>query len=317
MRSATLPREPLLNGVPGVTAVPTVLDLLQAGTRRLSRDRALSIGRLLGGAMRLMARSRHRLALSNLESAFGESMSREERLALARRVYRHFGEMLVETLLLPDMVQCGLEHYVRCEGWEHLEKAVSAGRGAIVFTGHFGSWEVVALAQGARGIPMDVVGRSPDDPRLALRLEKLRELTGNRTIPKHDAIRPMLRSLREGRTVGMVIDQNVGSSRGVFVDFFGRPASTTPALALLALKTGVPVLPVFGHPSAEGHRVVYHPPVEFQPSGDRARDVVDLTARVTKIIETEVRTHPHLWLWMHDRWRCRPQTPPSPESPDA
>ena len=272
----------------------------------MSRGRALALGRLLGDVIALVARGRRNLALSNLELAFGASMDRAERRALLRQMFRHFGQVLVETLLLPDMVREGLSRYVRHEGWQHVEGAVAGGKGAIVFTGHFGSWEVVALAQGARGIPMDVVGRPPDNLRLAARLERLRQMTGNRSITKHDAIRPMLRSLREGRTVGLVIDQNVGAERGVFVDFFGRLASTTPALALLALRTGVPVIPVFGHPDGEGHRVVYHPAVEVRETGDRTRDVLDLTARVTKIIENEVRAHPHLWLWMHNRWRSQP-----------
>ncbi|MFQ5720292.1 MAG: lysophospholipid acyltransferase family protein [Acidobacteriota bacterium] len=291
-----------------MTAVPQVLDLIQAGTRHLSRAHALAIGRRLGDALFILARSRRRLALANLQLALADTLNRAERRQVGRRVFRHFGEVLVETLLLPDMVADGLERHVRHEGWEHLQRAVNRGKGAIVFTGHFGNWEVVALAQGARGIPMDVVGRPPDNRKLASRLERVRQMNGNRSIDKHDAVRPMLRSLRDGRTVGLVIDQNVGAGKGVYVDFFGHPASTTPALALLALKTGAPVIPVFGYPEAGGHRVVYSPRVEFTSTGDRTRDVRDLTTRVTKIIEERVREHPDLWLWMHNRWRSRPET---------
>lgn len=292
-----------------MSAISTVLELLQFGCRHLGRHRALALGRCLGEIMAVVARGRRRQALTNMRRALGASHDPAARRALLRQNFRHFGQVLVESLLLPDMVDAGLLNHVQHEGWDHLERATAGGKGAIVFTGHFGSWEVVALSQGARGIPMDVVGRPPDDPRLARHLARLRGMTGNRNITKHDAIRPMLRSLREGRTVGLVIDQNVGAGRGVFVDFFGRPASTTPALALLALKTGVPVLPVFGYPEGDGHRVVYHAPVEVRRTGDRTRDVLDLTARVTMIIEDEVRKTPHLWLWMHNRWRSRPLAP--------
>ncbi len=204
------------------------------------------------------------------------------------------------------MVKEGLEHYVRVDGWEHLERAVADGRGAIVFTGHYGNWELVALHQGARGIPMDVVGRPPGDPDLARQLEAVRTLTGNRSISKYEAARPMLRSLRQGRTVGLVIDQNVGSGPGVFVDFFGHPAATTPALAVLALRTRVPVIPVFGYPCNGRHHIVYGPPLPLPESPRRQDAIVELTARATAAIEAQVRRHPEYWLWLHNRWRSRP-----------
>ncbi len=295
-----------------IVSPATLVEVLGAAAGRLPRPLALAAGRRLGDAMALLVRSRRRLALANLERALGGEMDAPARRRLMREVFRQFGQTLVEALLLPRMVRRGLHHYVEHEGWEHLEQAMAQGKGAIVFTGHFGNWEVVALAQGARGIPMDVVGRPPDDPRLAARLESIRQLTGNRTISKRQAVRPMLQSLRQGRTVGLVVDQNVGAGRGIFVDFFGRPASTTPALAVLALKTGAPVVPVFGYPDQGGrHRIVYGRPLEVTRSGDHQRDVRELTARATAVIERAVRRHPQLWLWLHDRWRSRPPQEPA------
>ena len=288
------------------SASAAFLQTLGAVAQRLPHDWSLAAGRRMGGLMSMVVRSRRRRVLANLELALGRSLSAEERHQIMRQVFHMFGQTLVETLMLPKMVRQGLDRYVDIEGWEHLEKAVGAGRGAIVFTGHFGNWEMVALAQGARGIPMDVVGRPPADAHLAQHLSMTRTLTGNRDISKYEAARPMLRSLREGRTVGLVIDQNVGGDHGIFVPFFGRQASTTSALAVLALKTGAPLVGVFDYPETGRHRIVYDPPLENLPSGRGRADIHALTARVTSIIEEKVRRRPDLWLWMHNRWRSRP-----------
>ena len=288
------------------SAPAIMLDVLAAVAQRCPHAWSLAAGRHMGSLMSQVVRSRRRRVLANLELALGESLTVEQRRKIMHQVFHMFGQTLVETLMLPKMVRQGLDRYVTIEGWEHLEKAVQAGKGAIVFTGHFGNWEMIALAQGARGIAMDPVGRPPADVHLASRLNMTRTLTGNRDISKYNAARPMLRSLREGRTVGLVIDQNVGGDHGIFVPFFGRQASTPPALAVLALKTGAPLVPVFDYPENGRHRIIYDPPLENLPSGRGRADIHALTARVTGIIEEKVRRRPDLWLWMHNRWRSRP-----------
>ena len=287
--------------------VNSLLGLTAAAAHALPRRSALALGRRLGDLTLAVSPRRRALTTRNLEQAFGPALSPAERRRISREVFRHFGEMLIESFLLPGMVRTGLHHYVTHDGWEHLAAATAPGRGAIVVTGHFGNWEVAALAQGARGIPMDVVGRDPDDPVLARRLAGLRALTGNRSISKRGAARAMLRSLQEGRTVGLVVDQNARGASGVFVDFFGRSASTTPAPAVLALRTGVPIVPLFSYPETTGHRVVYEPAVVIDRTGDTRADVQALTARITSLIEQRIRDRPDLWLWMHDRWRTRPE----------
>ncbi|MFQ5768076.1 MAG: lysophospholipid acyltransferase family protein [Acidobacteriota bacterium] len=290
-----------MRSIPALSA-----DLTAAVAGLLPRPMVLTAGRRLGDLTSLLARKRRSIALKNLLLALGRELTEAQQRRIMRQSFRQLGQNVLESFLLPGMLASGLERYAEIEGWHHLQEAVAAGRGAIVFTGHFGNWELVALAQGARGIPMDVVGRPLGDRHLNRRLERMRQLTGNGVISKHDAFRPMLKSLRNGRTVGLVIDQNVGGGHGVFVDFFGRKASTTPALALLALKTGVSVLPVFGYPEGRRHRIVYGPPVSIHRTGGQKEDVLRLTAAVTRIIEDQVRLHPHLWLWMHNRWRSRP-----------
>ena len=117
-----------------------------------------------------------------------------------------------------------------------------------------------------------------------------------------------LKAISEKKAVAIVIDQNVRAGARVFLEFFGRPASTTPTLALLALKTGAPIVPVFSFPGPRGsYRIVYGPEVVFQPTGDRDRDVRALTERCTRIIEDQIRARPEFWLWLHERWKSRPR----------
>jgi KDO2-lipid IV(A) lauroyltransferase len=175
-----------------------------------------------------------------------------------------------------------------------------------VFTGHFGHWELSGLMQGYLGLPLALVARPLDNPRLERILAALRERSGNRVLHKRNAVREILRALRERIGVAIVIDQDARGD-GVFVPFFGQPASTTPTLALLALRSGAPVIPSFSVPQEDGtYRVVYEAPVEISPSGDRERDVLELTARCTAVVERWVRRHPEAWLWMHRRWKTRP-----------
>jgi KDO2-lipid IV(A) lauroyltransferase len=140
-------------------------------------------------------------------------------------------------------------------------------------------------------------------------LARLRGGSGNRIAHKRDAVREMLRALRQEIGVAIVIDQDARDA-GIFVPFFGRPASTTPTLGLLAVRTGAAILPTFSVPNPDGsYRIVYEPEVTWQASGDRDTDVYEVTARCTAIIEKWVRKHPELWLWMHRRWKTRPPGP--------
>jgi KDO2-lipid IV(A) lauroyltransferase len=250
---------------------------------------------------------RHReLALANYRRAFPQATEEE-----ARRVvlgsFAFFGRYVFEGLsYLPRFPQDDLDRFEHV-GFEHLQRALLPGRGALAFTGHFGGWELQALVAGAKGLPVAVLSRPLDNPYLETRLRTLRGSTGNAVIDKRDGFRGMLRALREGRLVAILIDQNVTSDERIFVDFFGVPASTTPVLGLIHRKTGAPLLPVFAYPLEDGRwRMEYGPVMEVETTGDRDADVLRITQACTRVIEERIRAHPHLWLWMHNRWKTRP-----------
>ena len=162
------------------------------------------------------------------------------------------------------------------------------------------------LLLGYLGIPVGIITRPLDNPLLETFMREMREASGNRVIGKRSAVRETLRALHAGMGVAMLIDQNVRSGARVFVDYFGRPASTTPTLALLALKTGAPVLPMFSYPGPGGsYRFVCLPELTVPVTGNRDEDVRALTQACTRVIEDQVRARPECWLWMHERWKTR------------
>jgi KDO2-lipid IV(A) lauroyltransferase len=274
--------------------------------RALPRSAVLRLGALAGRAVFHLDRRHREVALANHRRAFPDA-SEEERQRTIRDAFAFFGRYAFELVAcLPAFRPRDLDRF-EFEGFEHAERALAKGRGVLCVTGHFGGWELQALAAGAQGAPLGVIVRPLDNPHLEARLRRLRTSTGNFVIDKSEGFRPMLKALREGKPVAILIDQNVTGDERIFVPFFGIPASTTPALGLLKVRTDAVLLPVFAFPIENDRwRLVYGPPVEVAPTGDRAEDARRVTEACMKVIEDRVRAHPHLWLWMHNRWKTRP-----------
>ncbi len=268
----------------------------------------LWLGRALGRlAYRLDSRHRQ-VALKNLERAW-PSKDEAWRESVARKSFEHLGRLLCEILMQRAEASKALGR-TKIEGWDYLQEAARNPGGYFLVSGHFGNWEWVAHLQAALGYPLWMVTRPLDNPYLEEYLAKLRESTGNKVVHKHNAAKEILKGLKEGRGIAFIIDQNMGEPGHVFVDFFGRPAATTPVLGSLAVRRGASVLPVFATPSDDGgYRVVYGPPVPVPASGDREADALVVTAEATKRLEAAVSACPGAWFWMHRRWRTRPEGP--------
>ena len=205
---------------------------------------------------------------------------------------------------------------VEVVGAAHVERAEAEGRGVMYFTGHFGSWELQVIVHAYRFGPIVMVARTLDNPLLERMIERLRGRAGTRVVPRRGAVRGLLGALKRRESVGMMIDQHMHDRSALEVTFFRRPASTTSAIAALALRTGAPVIPVFALPMPRGrYRLVYEPPVE-PPGPDDPDPVRTYTQRCTDVLEEYVRRYPHLWLWMHRRWRA-PSGPGSASDPEG
>jgi KDO2-lipid IV(A) lauroyltransferase len=271
-------------------------------TRMLPMGAAIAAGTLLGRAFHAVDSTHRRLALQNLEAAF-PARPAAERAAIARDMFAHFGRLLTVLLKFSTMTPAQMLARVEFEGEERVRTAHALGRGVLLFTGHFGYWEINALVHALALQPMAVLARPLDNPRLHALLEEVRGRTGNSVIYRRGAVRRVLRALAANQAVAVLIDQHIQTADAVYVDFFNRPAATTSALAALALRTGAPVIPVFALPLPGGRfRMVYEHAVD-PPRADDPDALRDFTQRCTDVLEMYVRRYPGLWLWMHRRWR--------------
>ena len=262
----------------------------------------LGAGRLRGLAFHAFDGPHRRLALRNLEGAF-PARTESERRAIARHMFEHFGRLLMALLKFSTMTPARMMRRVEFEGDDRLRAAYAHRKGVLLFTGHFGFWEINALVHGLSLGSMAVLARPLDNPLLHDLLESVRRSTGNNVIYRRGAIRRVLRALDSNSAVAVLIDQHIQTTDAVYVDFFNRPAATTSALAALALRTGAPVMPAFALPLPGGRfRMVYEHAVEPPPS-DTPDAIREFTQRCTDVLEMYVRRYPELWLWMHRRWR--------------
>ena len=196
---------------------------------------------------------------------------------------------------------------VRIDGLEHLRAVMDTHGRALLLTAHLGNWELLPAANRVTGYPLSVVMRPLDARWLDALATRLRQKTSVDLIDKRAALRPVLRALAGRGMVGILLDQNASRREGVFVPFFGRSASTSKSLAVLAIRTGTPIVPTFIRREDTGvHRIVVRPALPLPDTGALEAAVVALTARCTEAIETAVRETPEQWLWMHNRWRTRP-----------
>jgi KDO2-lipid IV(A) lauroyltransferase len=279
---------------------------VQSLIRRLPRAWALAFGRSLGRLWADLDPRHVAVANENLRHAFPD-WDEPRRLRTARGVYTHLGQTLIDILWLDGRPKEDLTGLIDEEGRENVEEARAAGKGIIFVTGHFGNWEMSGVVWGWLGEPVGVIARPLDNPALDARLSAFRSRSGNVIISKRRALPDILRLLRSGKGVAMLVDQNVQEADGIFVDFFGRPAATTTAAAALAVKTGCALLPCYCEAKPDGrYRLVYEPPYEWTPSGSRVGDIEHITQGLTKRIEAWVRDRPEQWLWIHRRWKTRP-----------
>ena len=253
------------------------------------------------------------IATYNLRRAFPEK-SEAEILGIVQNVYRNMGIVAAEFFDIPRLTKENIAAQVEAEGVENCEKALAKGRGLLLFSAHFGNWELEAAAAALLIKPAVVIYRPLDSPLLDHLILRVRSATGNIPLAKDHAMRPMLRTLKQNGILGILIDQNMAWYEGVFVDYFGRPACTTDGLALLALHTEAPVLPAYMVRLADGrYRLVFGPEVEVIRTGNRDADVLTNTQRFTKVIEQIVRRYPDQWLWVHQRWKTQPCQVPRKE----
>ena len=265
------------------------------------------LGSSLGDLLYFVLKKRRHIALKNLQIAFGDEMSADERAKICRRSFQQIGKTAIEFLRFPKLTFDNVWEEVTVDGKEHLIQALNQGKGAIVFLPHFGNWELLAMVYGAL-IPnrAKAIAFPLKNRYLNALVSQYREQLSLKLITRRQAVRETLRALKENYAVGFFADQNAGRE-GVFVDFFGKQASAVRGPATLALKTGAPLLLSMAiRQPGDRHHVLIMPEVDLEISGDLEQDVQINTAHILKILETYIRQYPDQWLWTHNRWKTQP-----------
>jgi KDO2-lipid IV(A) lauroyltransferase len=273
--------------------------------RRLALPRGIALGRAIGRVGFWFPKLR-RTGERNLKLAFPDLPDKDRR-RLLRGSFANLGRLLAIFSHFTDNREA-VKRMFAVEGLDHFAGASAQGNGVILFTGHVGAWELSSFGLSLYEHPLSFLVRRIDNPKIEAMVDGIRSGLGNRTIDKRSAAREMLQILRDGGTLGILVDLNTLDREAMFVDFFGVPAATTFIVAKLALRTGAAVLPVFAPWDDERKRFLLKidAPLSVERTADEDEDARRLTQQYTRVVEDYVRRYPDQWLWIHRRWKTRP-----------
>jgi KDO2-lipid IV(A) lauroyltransferase len=275
-----------------------LLATLQYLPRRAATQAAYAATRLLDLAVPRL----RWVAEQNLRFAFPE-LDTDARDRMIDGVFENVARLLVTFARFPLLKASNIGEWIEYEGLEHYLRAKEKGRGVLVATAHLGNWELSAFAHALLTESMNVMVRPLDNPLIDRLVETRRILSGNRLIDKRDAARRVLKALRNNEAVGVLIDQNTSASEGIFVQFFGKLACANPAFVKLAYHSGAPIIPGFALWNRERKKYILRFYPEIPLTGDMASD----TQRIHSLFEEVIRAHPDQWMWIHRRWKTRPE----------
>jgi KDO2-lipid IV(A) lauroyltransferase len=265
---------------------------------------ALRIGKRLGRLAYFIDFEHRRVAIKNLELALGGEKSGDEIRGIALRTFENLGMNLIEFLRFPGLNTEKVMEKVEIEGRSHVEEALKRGKGIIFLLGHIGNWELLGCMSRLLGGNLMAIARPlKKNRRLDRFIGEIRRSTGLHVLSSKRVAHQVVSALRRNKMVGILIDQREKRGEGIGVQFFGENASTTPASAFFALKTGAAVMPAYAIRLEGGrHRIVAEPPVEMIVTGNKAEDLRLNTQRHTEVVESIIRRYPDQWFWIHRRW---------------
>ena len=282
------------------------LNLLISGLRRTPRLAAIWLMRGIGLLIFTFDKSGRLRTIAQLSRAFGHEKSTAEIHRLAAQVYRHFATAIADTMRLPVILRQGINTLISAQGMHHLEQALADGQGVLMITGHFGNWELLGAWMAQNGYPLRVVGTTLENPGLDKIVVEMRNQAGYTNIARGAGTRDIIRYLRQGCAIGMLIDQDTNVP-GVFVQFFGRPTHTPTGPVILARKFQIPIIPIFMHLKDDlTYQIECEPPLDLKYTADEARDLVVNTQKCSDAYERIIRRFPEQWVWMHKRWKTQP-----------
>jgi len=263
---------------------------------------AMRLGDLIGFLGYSVFRIRRDVTLNNLRNSFGSKYSEAEYIDIGYRAYKNFARSMIEYGLFPSLKKKGIGDLVTVEGEENFQKALEHGHGAVLITGHFGSWELMGARLAEKGWPIDYLVGEQHNLLVNNLMNSHRTMFGIGLIELGVAAKGVFKAVRGGRMVAMLSDQDAGRD-GTIVQFLGRPASTPKGPAAFALKTGAPQICGFVIREGNHHRVILEKDLGYKPTGDKEADITNLTQAYTSLLEKYITEYPDHWFWLHRRWK--------------
>jgi len=272
---------------------------------RLSLRAALAVGRGLGWIYGSVIRYHRRDALQALERSLPDTTVAERR-GILHRMYANLGMNVVETARLPYVTEAHLRETVDWEGEQHAWDVLAAGKGMLVLSSHMGNFDILCTIAPRFNYPTTIITKRIKNKAINDYWMEARARFGLKFVPAHNSYRTCLSALRKNEIIGFILDQNMIRDEGIFVNFFGRPACTTPGLAFMSAQSGAAVLPVFMLRLPGGRHLVKTLPPIAPPPDRKPETIATYTQLYTKVIEDMIRAHPDQWIWIHRRWRTTP-----------
>jgi Kdo2-lipid IVA lauroyltransferase/acyltransferase len=271
----------------------------------LPENLSLWAGRALGTAAYYVDANRRAVALQNLRTAFGSERSEQEIRSIAKTTFRNLGMMAMEFFRIPNMDPEQFNARVEIHGLANfVGLRDNCKNGLLLLLSHIGNWELMGLLTKRLGSSRVMVIAKPIKNAWVDRMVTgIREGSGLEVVPSQNAGRRILKALSENRIVGLLIDQRAKRSEGVMADFFGKKAPTTPALAVIGMRTGAPILPLYFLRNGTGsYRLIIQEPLELVQTGDIKADIISNTEKINRSLEEMIRRYPDQWFWVHRRW---------------
>jgi len=271
----------------------------------IPRPVGIGLGKVIGRLLFTFDRKHRRIATDNVSRAFGWPPQSTAVCGIVRQVFNNLGTMIFEIAWAGGLAPELYAKYFSISGAEHYSSAMQKGKGALLLTAHMGNWELFSIIAHMAGIQANVVYRPLDNQALDDAVKQIRCRFGAELIPTKRAIFKMVKALKKQECVAMLMDQNVDWYNGVYVDFFGRRACTNKGLAMIALRTKAPVVPVFMLRADGGYRAEVCPEIPLIRTGDKQKDIELNTEQYNQAIEAIIRRYPDQWFWVHQRWKTK------------
>ncbi|MBX3043647.1 MAG: lysophospholipid acyltransferase family protein [Candidatus Kapabacteria bacterium] len=272
-------------------------------SQKLSIKNRAAFGKLIGGFLRILSKSRSDITLKNIKNAFPEK-EESEIISIRNESYQNLGITLAELLAFPSLRKEDFLNYVKFENIDLVKEKIAEGKGLIFISGHFGNWELTAYTAGlALDVPITIIVKPQRNHISDTYLNSLRTSGGNKIVPMGRAARTIIETIKKNEAVAMLVDQSAHSQKDVFVEFFGKPAVTYEAPAMIALRFKTPIVTGFAHRQPDMTYKVVIKEIKFDDLDDSKESIVELTRRHVKELEDNIIQNPGLWAWQHKRWK--------------